>query len=232
MDPVRTVEEHTRFHCGTLVLEGVLAYPERGAPRAALLLLAPHPHMGGRMDNNVVAHIARRAAEDRCATLRFNYRGVGESSIELPAGVGLYDHWSAMEQEQRYEELLPDAVHAFEHLLEASADPARRVVLGYSLGAILAGMLASLVDATHLVGVSPPVAKVSLDAYRHLQIPKLFIGGDQDFAFDRERFDREFAQIPEPKRFVAMQDCDHFYRKHEERLYQAVAPFVTGVEAR
>lgn len=231
MAPIEIVEEQTHFHCGTLVLEGVLAYPERDAPRAALLLLAPHPHMGGRMDNNVIAHIARRAAEDGCATLRFNYRGVGASSMELPAGESLYDHWSAMEREQRYEELLPDAVHAFEHLLDASADPARRVVLGYSLGAILAGMLASLVDATHLVGVSPPVAKVSLDAYRNLRIPKLFIGGDRDFAFDRERFDREFAELSAPKRFVSLRDCDHFYRKDEERLYQVVAPFVNGTEA-
>jgi hypothetical protein len=222
------VEEHTRFPCRNLLLEGILAYPAEGSPRVALLLLAPHPHMGGRMDNNVILHLARRAAEDGCATLRFNYHGVGESTIELPPGTSLYDHWSAMEQEQRYEELLPDAVCAFEHLREATRSGERRAVLGYSLGAVLAGMLASKVDATRLIGVSPPVTRVSLDAYRGQRIPKLFIGGDGDFAFEPERFNAEFARLPAPKSFVPMQGCDHFYRKQEERLYRAVAPFLLG----
>jgi alpha/beta superfamily hydrolase len=226
MDDLKIVEEHTSFYCGSLPLEGALAYPSGGAPRIGLLLLAPHPHMGGRMDNNVIVHLARRAAEDGCATLRFNYHGVGGSAIELPPGTSTYDHWSAMEREQRYEELLPDAVCAFEYLCEAAGSPERRAVLGYSLGAILAGMLAPEVDATHLIGVSPPVAKVSLEAYREQRLPKLFIGGDGDFAFEPQRFDAEFARLPEPKRFIAMRGCDHFYRKQEEQLYQAVAPFL------
>ena len=224
------VEEYTRFPCGNLLLEGFLAYPEEGVPRAALLLLAPHPHMGGRMDNNVILHLARRGAEDGFATLRFNYHGVGESGIDLPPGTSIYDHWSAMEQEQRYEELLPDAVCAFEHLRQAVGSPEHRAVLGYSLGAVLAGMLAWKVDATHLVGVSPPVTRVSLDPYCGQLIPKLFVGGDGDFAFERERFDAEFARLPEPKGFVPMEGCDHFYRKHEEQLYRAVAPFLLGEE--
>jgi alpha/beta superfamily hydrolase len=222
------VEEQVRFPCGSLLLEGLLAYPAEGSPRVALLLLAPHPHMGGRMDNNVVLHLARRAAEDGCATLRFNYHGVGESTIDLPQGISRYDHWSAMEEEQRYEELLPDAVCAFEYLSEAAGRAERRAVLGYSLGAILAGMVAWKVDATHLIGVSPPVARVSLDSYRGQRIPKLFIGGDGDFAFEPDRFDAEFARLSVPKRFVPMPGCDHFYRKQEEQLYGVVAPFLLG----
>jgi alpha/beta superfamily hydrolase len=220
------VEEEVRFPCGPLDLEGVLAYPEEGEPHAALVLLAPHPHMGGRMDNNVVRHLARRSAGAGCVTLRFNYRGVGASTIELAPGTSLHDHFAGLERERRYEELLPDCVAAWRTLHEASPRVPRRAIVGYSLGAILAGRLAAEVDATHLVAISPPVARVSLAWLRGCTLPKLFVGGDSDFAFDLTRFAEEYALLSEPKRFVRLPGSDHFYRKEEERVYELLAEFL------
>jgi alpha/beta superfamily hydrolase len=127
-----------------------------------------------------------------------------------------------MEREQRYDALLPDARAAYDTLAAAVPAPPRRLVVGYSLGAILAGLLAPHVDATHWVGVSPPTARVSLAPWRALALPKLFLGGDADFAFDRERFDAEYARLPEPRAFVALPGADHFYRKEEERVYAGI----------
>lgn len=221
------VEESVRIPCGSLSLEGILAYPEAGEPHTALLLLAPHPHMGGRMDNNVIRHLARRGAETGCVTLRFNYRGVGASSIELPPGTSRHDHFAALERERRYEELLPDCAAAWRVVAPAGPGVGRRAIVGYSLGAILAGRLAGEVDATHLVAISPPVARVSLEWPRACALPKLFVGGDRDFAFDRARFEGEYARLPEPKRFVGLSGSDHFYRKEEERVFEAVSDFLS-----
>ena len=221
------VEEAIHFPCASLALEGILAYPEACEPRATVLLLAPHPHMGGRMDNNVIRHLARRAAQAGAATLRFNYRGVGASPIELPPGTSLHDHFTALERERRYEELLPDCAAAWRALSGASPGAPRRAILGYSLGAILAGRLASGVDATHLVAISPPVARVSLEWLRDCPLPKLFVGGDRDFAFDVARFDAEYATLREPKRFVLLPGSDHFYRKEEERVFAVVSEFLS-----
>jgi alpha/beta superfamily hydrolase len=221
------VEESLRIPCGGLALAGILAYPEAADPHTALLLLAPHPHMGGRMDNNVIRHLARRGAETGCVTLRFDYRGVGASPIELPPGTSVHDHYAALERERRYEALLPDCAAAWGALTAAAPAARRRAIVGYSLGAILAGRLAREVDATHVVAISPPVARVSLDWHRGHTLPKLFVGGDRDFAFDRERFENEYARLPEPKRFVPMPGSDHFYRKEEERVFGAVAEFLS-----
>ena len=221
--PPEIVEEALRFTAGDLALEGVLAYPAGEAPEGTLLVLAPHPHMGGRMDNNVVRHLARRAAETGSASLRFNYRGVGSSEIALPAGTSRYDHFAAMERGQRYEELLPDALAAYRTLEDAAGALPRRVVVGYSLGAILAGMLGARVGATHLAGISPPVARAPLDTWRGCAQPKLFVGGDADFAFDVARFRDAYAALPEPKRFERLEGADHFYRKEEERVFDALA---------
>jgi hypothetical protein len=225
---VEAVEETVRFPSGELVLEGVLAYPAEGEPRATLLVLAPHPHMGGRMDNNVVRHLARRAAECGCASLRFNYRGVGASEIALPPGTSLYDHWAELERVQRYEDLLPDCAAASGFLERSAGRLGVRALVGYSLGSILAGMLAPRVGATHLAGIAPPVSRVSLAPWRACAGPKLLLAGDRDFAFDAERFGREFEALPAPKRFVAMPGADHFFRKEEERAWAVLADWLAG----
>jgi alpha/beta superfamily hydrolase len=228
MSEVEIVRERIRIPCEGESLDAELAYPADGEPRTAVLLLSPHPHLGGRMDNNVVRHLARRAAEAGCVTLRFDYRGVGESTLALPDGTSAYAHWEAMETDRRYEQLLPDARAAWAALGAAAGPTERRVLAGYSLGAILAGLLAAECDATHVLGVSPPVAKIGLDAYRSCPRPKLFVGGDDDFAFDAARFRSEFETLPEPRRFVALPGADHFFRQEEDRLYAAVADFLEG----
>jgi len=222
------VRERLQIPCEGETLDAELAYPAQGEPRVSLLLLSPHPHLGGRMDNNVIRHLATRAAEDGCAVLRFDYRGVGGSSLRLPAGASRYAHWEAMEATRRYDALLPDARAAGEALRDAAGTLPRRALLGYSLGAILAGMAAEGVGATHVIGISPPVAKVSLGAFQHCRLPKLFLGGDDDFAFDGERFQEEFARLPDPRAFRSLPGADHFFRQEEERVYRALAPFLLG----
>ncbi len=222
------IEEHIHFPSSDSVLEGVLSYPETTAgPDFSVLLLSPHPHMGGNMDNNVIRHLSRRFAQDGCTSLRFNYRGVGESSIALPEKTSLYDYWAGIEQEQRYEELLPDIIDAYAYLQSAVEHPPNRIVIGYSLGAILAGMLAKEREPTHLVVIGPPVKKVSLDVYGHCALPKIFIAGDNDFTFAFQKFHGMFSALPTPKVFQQFKECDHFFRGREEDLYQTVRAFVT-----
>lgn len=215
------VEERVVIDADGLRLEGVLAYPETGAPGTAFVVLAPHPHMGGTMDNNVVRHLARRGAAAGALSLRFNYRGVGGSEIRLRPGESVFDHFSEMEAQQRYEELLPDAAGAFRALGRWVPD-ARRIIIGYSLGAVLAGMLAAEASPACVIGISPPVRRVALTAFRACAAPKCFVFGDDDFAFALETFLDEYAALPPPKTYRKLEGCDHFFRREEERLFQAI----------
>lgn len=219
------VEECVLFRSEGLLLEGVFSYPEAGDIRGAILLPAPHPHLGGAMDNNVVRHLAVAAAGDGAATLRFNYRGVGRSQIRLEAGMSLYEHWERMEQELRYAEILPDATSALSHLIHMSGCRSASVV-GYSLGSVIAAMLASSHSVDRIVAVAPPVKRVGLAPFGACGKPILFIAGDRDFAFDLPRFKTEFDALPEPKQFSLLSPADHFYRKAEARLYEVVRAFL------
>ena len=230
------MEECVSFPSGPLILEGVLAYPAHGEPSARVLLLAPHPHMGGNMDNNLVRYIACRASEDGAATMRFNYRGVGRSQIRLAPDIPLFDHWSAMERDKRYDEILPDAINALQALIGFVPGAASIFVIGYSLGAILAGMLAGhlrqnqrLSEAvSRVAGISPPTKRVSLAGFAGVSVPKLFVAGDRDFAFDKARFQREAAGLPGETSFVELAGSDHFFRQEEDRVYAVIAPFLAA----
>ena len=68
-------------------LEVLFTKPD-GAPTALALICHPHPQFGGTMDNKVVQTLAKAFAELGCATMRFNFRGVGNSAGVFDDGVG------------------------------------------------------------------------------------------------------------------------------------------------
>ena len=59
-----------------------------GEPRGAVVVCHPHPVYGGTMDNRVVYRAAKAAAQAGFAALRFNFRGVGQSTGQFDHGIG------------------------------------------------------------------------------------------------------------------------------------------------
>jgi len=210
-------EEQVRFPSGPNSLEGILTYPDSGTTEESVLLLSPHPHLGGRMVNNVIAFLAQGLAAADRATLRFNYVGVGNSTLALADRDSAYEYWARLEAGQNYRAALPDALaaHAF---LRAAMPDARLGYIGYSFGACLAVLLAGAHPPDWLAAISPPVSRAPLEGVENLTMPSLFIAGDRDFAFDRERFDGIFARVPGPKYFVELSGSDHFFRRDEARV--------------
>lgn len=214
-------EERLAFSVGPDRCEGMLAYPETGRPKGGMLLLGPHPHFGGTMENNVLLHVARAAAGDGLMTLRFNYRGIGESTLELPQGLSVFKHYAQIEASRHYQELIPDCIAAWDALTE-SVTQVPIVVFGYSLGTLLAAKLAVLRPPAGIVGLSPPTGRTGLEDFATCSVPVAFIAGDRDFAFDRERFEIESARISAAVSFTELAGCDHFFRLEEARAYQAM----------
>lgn len=220
-------EEQVRFSSGANLLEGILAYPDAGSAEEAVLLLSPHPHMGGRMDNNVIAFLAQGLAAAGRATLRFNYGGVGNSTLALAAGDSAYEYWARLEAGQHYSAALPDAQAARAFLCAAVPD-ARVGYVGYSFGACLAILLAGVHAPDWLNAISPPVSRAPLDGVENLTMSSLFIAGDRDFAFERERFEGIFARVPGARAFVELSGSDHFFRQDEARVYDALCLWLSG----
>lgn len=223
--PDAYTEEQIQFASGANTLEGVLAYPDATAPEVAVLLLSPHPHMGGRMDNNVIACLGQQLAAEGCVTLRFNYAGVGGSSLALPENDSPYEYWARLEASQNYRAALPDAIAALE-VLQAALPATRIGYVGYSFGACLALLLAGIRPPAWLAALAPPVARAPLVGMAGLTMPCRFIAGDKDFAFDAAEFQPAFDQVPGAKEFVLLSGCDHFFRKRELDVLAALRPLL------
>jgi uncharacterized protein len=66
------------------------------APRGLAVIAHPHPLFGGTMDNKVVQTMARACVQAGWTTLRFNFRGVGESAGSHDEGRGEADDLRAI----------------------------------------------------------------------------------------------------------------------------------------
>jgi alpha/beta superfamily hydrolase len=108
---------------GDSPIEGLLEFPESGAPVGGVVVAHPHPLHGSTLQQPVVHHVAKACRQRGLATLRFNFRGVGES-----AGV-----FSGFEE---YRD-----VRAAASFLRAELGEGSPVALaGYSFGAVMVSL--------------------------------------------------------------------------------------------
>lgn len=73
------------------LLECAINLPASGNPKAIALIAHPNPVQGGTMDHKIVHTLARTFLQMDYATVRFNYRGVGQSQGTFDNGEGEVD---------------------------------------------------------------------------------------------------------------------------------------------
>ena len=80
------------FKAKGLNFEGIVAMPDDAPPGVpGVVICHPHPLHGGNMDNNVVLAVSLALIEQGFATIRFNFRGVGNSEGEHTKGEKEYE---------------------------------------------------------------------------------------------------------------------------------------------
>ncbi len=214
------IEERSSFPSGALELAGILSYPEAAEPAAAALVLSPHPHFAGDLDNNVVRALAAGLAARGLAVLRFDYRGVGESAIELGAGESAHDYWERVEREKDYEPIVADAGAALAEL-ERTVPGRPCHLVGYSFGAILAALLFARGEGSDLVAVAPPLRKYPFDflagAPRDAR-RQLFFLAENDFLYGTAEIATLRAVLAPPFEIETITGADHFFRGQEDEL--------------
>ncbi len=195
---IETMEETVRFSGGDHILEGLLA---AGSKPRAVVACHPHPQYGGDMRNNVVEALTGAWRQQGHTTLRFNFRGVGESGGAFSGGPG--------EAED-----LRDAVSFL------SARGAEVIDLaGYSFGAwIIARADVSDLPVGRIVWVSPPVAFMDFSGVG--EIPRLsqVITGDRDEIAPPAAIRNMLPRWNAAARFDIIEGADHFFVRREPDL--------------
>jgi alpha/beta superfamily hydrolase len=217
-------EEIVQFQGGGGSISGVMAYPTTGNPHVGILLCSPHPNFAGNMENNVILGLARTLAQS-ALTLRFDFRGVGASSIRLSDNDSVYDFWNRVEETQEYSAPLEDTYSAFDYLADCAGD-IPLFVAGYSFGCI-AGLIHLHSDARLVagVGIAPPLTQYGFDFLKTLVRPCKLFSGTDDFVFSATAWDALKTTTPNHVEYETLTGHDHFFRGDEAMLSRLVAGY-------
>ncbi len=202
-------EERIFFEAAGARIEGLLSL-DKEFTRGSVIICHPHPLFGGNMYNNVVAAMVRIAAIWDFTSLRFNFRGVGESTGKFGGGTS----------EQG------DVNGAVDYLEERKKPPAI-VIAGYSFGAI-AGLPIGADDerVKALIGVAPPLEMFDFGFLRECPKPKLFVCGDRDAICPPSKMEEFFETLSEPKWLRILPGVDHFCYDRKDLLEGAIGDFL------
>jgi alpha/beta superfamily hydrolase len=218
------IVESVRFPSGGLLLEGELSYPEQPQPRAGVVVAGPHPLLGGTMRNNVVAALTHGLARRGLATLRFNYRGTGQSEGPRVDGLNnLAEFWatSRLGEEPAYRS---DLISACGFLREVLGEGTPVAAVGYSFGCSLLPLVAE--SGVPLVLIAPTIGTHEYEAFTKLDNPLLVIVSEDDFAAKVDSLQHWFDRLSAPRRLERGRFDNHFFRGHEQWLADTVFAFL------
>ena len=174
--------------------EAILSVPPDYDKRYIVLLGHPHSLQGGTMHNKVVTTLARVFKELGMASVRFNFRGVGQSQGEYAAGVG------------ESEDMLLLA-----ELCQQQMPGVRLVFAGFSFGSYVTYRAAAKCPHALLVSIAPPVHHYDYTEYDPAPHPWMIVQGDADEVVPVDEVRTFVAQSVFPLVYLEMADTSHFF---------------------
>ncbi len=191
-------EEHILFSSDTLSLEGLL---NKNRGNRGVVITHPHPLYGGNMHNNVVVSITKTYQKAGYTTLRFNFRGVGNSQGSYGDGID--------EQE--------DVRAAASYLADLGIG--KIDLVGYSFGAwVNAHSIIAESLLANMIMVSPPLAFIDFGSISDLKSLRLIVTGSRDDIAPPDMIDKSYGGWNTEAQFEVVQGADHFYVGYLDKL--------------
>jgi len=196
-------------------LEGLLSIQGASPFRGGVILCHPHPQYGGDMDHPVIKTVAEAASQEGFSTIRFNFRGVGESGGSYGEGLGEKEDVKA-------------AANYLYSRLKNNHSPL--ILVGYSFGA-WAGFPIAIEDERfeEMVGVAPPLEIYNFEFLKGCRKKKLFIAGNRDFFCPLSILEEWYQGLEEPKSLTIIPGADHFMLFHTQFLIEPLKEFLRKI---
>ena len=175
------------------------------ARRGVAVICHPQPQQGGTMHNKVVTMTERALRESGLDTVRFNFRGTGESTGVYDEGDGEGDDLAAVVAWVRA--LRPhDAVW----------------LAGFSFGGYVTLRNAARLRADALISIAPPIGMRPLDDLLLPTCPWLLIQGEADEVVDPQAVFAWVATLKQPPELIRMPETSHFFHRRMMDLRGAI----------
>ena len=180
--------------------------------RGVVLICHPNPVQGGTMLNKVVSTLQRTARDAGYSTLRFNYRGVGQSAGSHDMGAGE----------------VADAEAAAAWLRDKHPELAL-VLMGFSFGGFVAASLAGRLEADgvtlqHLFMIAPAVMRLTEQFPLAQQCPTTVVQPDADEVVDPALVYEWSDTLTRPHELLKVAECGHLFHGKLTDLKDLVLP--------
>ena len=163
-DKLNEIGTHAFLYPGVAgQLEVELTVPENIQTNDIAFLGHPHSLHGGTMHNKVVTTLVRAFGELGIASIRFNFRGVGQTAGVYDAGIGESDDMLLLARQWLEEK------------------PSARVFFaGFSFGSYVAFRAACQCPHALLITIAPPIHHFDYTDFLPEPAPWLVVQGDED----------------------------------------------------
>lgn len=175
------------------LMEGQLMVPKNKILPFIAMLGHPHSLQGGTMNNKVVTAAARALESLGIASLRFNFRGVGNSAGRFDHGLG------------ESEDMLLAVAQC-----QSIWPSVKFIFAGFSFGSYVAYRAASQYKNVLLLTIAPPVHHFDYTAFPSLSSPWHVIGGLHDEIVERH-FIESFLENNKLMLPIHWVDTGHFF---------------------
>ncbi len=189
-----------------------------------VLLLSPHPFMGGHMNLPLLKAIGSHIASMGLPVLRFDYGGVGKSQgPAFDVGSAMDTFWKTGSAPQ--DPMLIEEARCVCDWLGCQVNGPVALV-GYSFGAFVATQMYTQ-RTTAIVLVAPTIAHHNYEAFDNTHLPTLIISGEGDFATGDEAMASWVASLAPQTRYEQIAQADHFFAKSSDQVGALIAAFLT-----
>ena len=186
-------------------LEIAVNAPEK-KPRGIALVAHPHPQQGGTLDNKVVQTLAKTFFALGYASVRFNFRGVGQSAGTFDDGVGE----------------TADALGALAYAKGRFGDiPV--ILAGFSFGSYIQTRVAATIAAERMVLVGPAATRFGATI---VPADTIVIHGEEDDVVPLAAV-LDWAR-PQELPIIVFPGCGHFFHGRLPQLQRMIAGMWEG----
>jgi alpha/beta superfamily hydrolase len=175
------------------------------ARRGVAVICHPNPVQGGTMHNKVVTMVERALRESGLDTVRFNFRGTGNSPGAYDNGQGEGDDLTAVAAWVR--KMRPDAA---------------LWLAGFSFGSYVTISRAVQLHADALISIAPPVGRWAFGELTVPTCPWLVVQGEADEVVDPETVFDWIEALEKKPELVRMPDTSHFFHRRLMDLRGAI----------
>lgn len=220
------VKERVHLPGSAGALAGELAYPTDD-PRFACVMCNPHPHMGGSVENPVIAAAASAVAEAGGVSLRFDYGGVGSSEGPRVDVAGAMAEFWATGRTPQDQAMLEDGLSALRWLARTTAG-LPITIAGYSFGAHVAARCLGRHPAAAVAMISPTLLQHDFSPLHELpHTPLLVVYSDDDFATPAAITEQFIASVGSRATAHCIAGGQHFFRGRESLVGELLAQFLS-----